>query len=114
MSESLHNNNLEQGSEEPFVLNVGLVIEALLQWNESLDDVECRIDLESDDLEDLIGADENEFLGNLATLATMHDIDHEDVFRILDIDAEFTKPTTNEAMLEFLKNAFRAMMRQIN
>lgn len=114
MPESLPNNNFEQSFEGPFVLDTELVIEALLQWNESLDEVKCRIDLEPEDLEGLIGADENEFLGNLAMLATMHDIDYEDVFRILDIDAEFTKPTTNEAMLEFLKNAFRAMMRQIN
>lgn len=49
---------------------------------------EYNLDIYEEDLEALLGEDNNDFLGNLATLALMHGIDHEEFFDRLGIPVE--------------------------
>lgn len=48
------------------------------------------------DVEGLLGQDDNDFLGNLATIALMHEIDHEDLFERLEIPLEHTVESNEE------------------
>ena len=109
MSESLSHNS-ERGLEEVFVLDTRAVIAELIELNNNLDDINQRFDLQPEDLKDLLGADENDFLGNLAMFSEMHDIDHDVLFKILGIDASFRIPTATSEVVEFVKKAFRAMV----
>lgn len=54
--------------------------------------------LEEDAIEDLKGADDNDLLGNLATLALEHGIDPDDFFYVLGIEME--RAVENEADTE--------------
>ncbi len=49
---------------------------------------EWGIDIEEVDLEDLVGTDDNDFLGNLTTLAIMNGIDHEELLEALGVEVE--------------------------
>ena len=49
---------------------------------------EIGLDVEEGDLRDLMGEDDNDFLGNLATLALEHGVDHEEMFELLGISTE--------------------------
>jgi hypothetical protein len=48
--------------------------------------VKFDLDLEEVDAAGLIGQDDNDFIGNLATFALMHDLDHEEFFGMLGIE----------------------------
>lgn len=73
--------------EEDSTSEMGLDKEAILNdlFNVAS---ELGIDVEEIDVEDLLGMDDTDFLGNLATLAFMHGHDHEDFFGRLHIPVE--------------------------
>lgn len=49
---------------------------------------ELGMDVDEADVEGWLGEDDNDFLGNLATLALMHNIDREEFFETLGIPIE--------------------------
>jgi len=65
------------------MLDRGMVLDRLFELREEL-----GIDIEEADLADLMGEDDNDFMGNLTTLALEHGIDHEDMFDRLGISTE--------------------------
>ena len=64
-------------------LDKGAVLDKLFELRDEL-----GIDISEEDLEALLGEDDNDFLGNLATLALMHGQDHEEFFDRLGIPVE--------------------------
>jgi hypothetical protein len=53
---------------------------------------ELGVDIAEEDLEGLLGEDDNDFLGNIATLALMNGLDIEAFFEQLGIPADFGAP----------------------
>lgn len=64
-------------------LDQGAILDKLFELRE-----EIGLDVEEGDLRDLMGEDDNDFLGNLATLALEHGVDHEEMFELLGISTE--------------------------
>ncbi len=77
---------LEPGNEEDSQpeLNLERILDTLFHVKDRY-----GIDLEEEDLREMLGEDDNDFLGNLATLATMYDIDYEDFFIEIGVPAHY-------------------------
>lgn len=71
--------------EESFeaIPNLERVLEHLLKYAEEHD-----LDIEIDDVRDLLGEDDNDFLSNLATIAAMYDIEYMDLLIELGVSLE--------------------------
>lgn len=64
-------------------LDRGAILDKLFELRD-----EIGVDIEEGDLADLLGEDDNDFLGNLATFALEHGVDHEEMFELLGIPTE--------------------------
>lgn len=74
--------NTSEYESQP-ALDQGAILDKLFELRD-----EIGIDIEGEDLRDLMGEDDNDFLGNLATLALEHGVDHEEMFELLGIPTE--------------------------
>lgn len=92
-------------------LDTDAILEGVLNLHERLTELDQGFDIAPGDIEDLLGADENDFLGNLATFAIMHDVDPETLFELLDVPAEFEKPTLAVASFQFVRKALETIVR---
>lgn len=72
----------EHDPEQP-PLSKGLILDRLFAQAEAL-----GIDIDEDDLPDLVGEDDNDFLGNLTSLALESGIDPDELFYRLGIAVE--------------------------
>lgn len=70
------------------------IIERLFELRHEL---EVFIDIEEEDLEDLVGQDDIDFLSNLTTTAIMNGFDPDDFFELLDMPARFREPPEEKA-----------------
>lgn len=81
MSEFDQSNKPEVIADKP--LDKGRILDLLFELAGDL-----GIDIEEADVADLLGGDDNDFLGNLASLALMNGVDEEGLFELLGIELE--------------------------
>ncbi|MEO5950435.1 MAG: hypothetical protein ABIQ04_03215 [Candidatus Saccharimonadales bacterium] len=82
MSE-FNNNQHETESRYDLGLDKNAILIKLLEIADEL-----GIDMSDFDPEDLLGEDDNDFLGNLTTLSYQTGIDHEEFFQMIGIPVE--------------------------
>lgn len=80
------------GNGEPEKLNATEKRKIIERLFELRDELEILIDVEEEDIEDIVGQDDIDFLSNLTTMAIMNGFDPDDFFELLSKSAKFRKP----------------------
>ena len=85
------------GDGEPERLSDNEKVKMIERLFELRDELDIVIDIEEEDIADIVGQDDTDFLSNLTTAAIMNGFDPDDFFELLGKPARFREPPEEKA-----------------